>query len=302
MGRSRTYALYETWQRALGYPDLLEMYESHVGKRPNLREPLTFGEKLTWLKLHDRNPLLPVITDKATAREWIAQRVGSEMLVPLVGVYKSASAINTSELPRQFIAKLNNGSGRNLIIWDKAAVDWDAFRRTLDGWLREPQIYRLMEWYQHQNPPRVVVEHLLVGSGGVLPVDYKILVLGGKIRLIHAVRDRLAKIKITLYGRDWQPLRVTVDDKPSAPEPPPVLLDRMIETAEILGRGFPLMRVDTYCHDGRVYVGELTPHPYSGMCRLSPSSFDLELGGCLDLAPFRGRYWEKMPPNSMSHD
>jgi hypothetical protein len=295
IGRARSYALYEAWQRAMGYPDLMELCEQQVGRRPNLKDPLTFGEKLTWLKLHDKNPMLPIITNKVTAREWIAERVGSDKLVPLVGVFKSASDIDVDQLPRQFIAKINIGSGRNLIVRDKNVEDWATFRRTLDGWLCDPQMYTLMEWYHHQHGARIVVELLMVDDDGRIPDDYKFFTFHGKVQIIYCVRDRFTNKTVTIYRPDWKFVPVNVEDRPNDHSPPPPLLDHMIEIAERLAQGFPFMRVDTYCHAGKLYVGELTPHPNSGMFRANPPSFDLELGGYLDLGQFRSSSRQRHP-------
>ena len=40
--------------------------------------------------------------------------------------------------------------------------------------------------------------------------------------------------------------------------PKPEMLDRMIEVASILSKGFPEVRVDLYCVGGRIYFGEMT--------------------------------------------
>lgn len=37
-------------------PHLKAMYRATIGKRLNLDNPVTFNEKLQWLKIHDRNP------------------------------------------------------------------------------------------------------------------------------------------------------------------------------------------------------------------------------------------------------
>ena len=55
------------------------------GVWPDLRNPKTFNEKLQWLKLYDHNPLYTTLVDKYAVRRYIADKIGEEYLIPLVG-------------------------------------------------------------------------------------------------------------------------------------------------------------------------------------------------------------------------
>ena len=43
----------------------------------DLNNPETFNDKLKWLKLHDRNPIYPDMTDKLTARNRTIGRINN---------------------------------------------------------------------------------------------------------------------------------------------------------------------------------------------------------------------------------
>lgn len=43
--------------------------QKKLGYKCNLKNPITFNEKINWLKLHDRNPIYPIITDKIRAKK-----------------------------------------------------------------------------------------------------------------------------------------------------------------------------------------------------------------------------------------
>lgn len=62
------------------------MYLSHLGRKPRLYRPTRFSEKIQWRKLFDLNPIYTVLSDKLTVREFVAERVGAEMLIPLLWV------------------------------------------------------------------------------------------------------------------------------------------------------------------------------------------------------------------------
>src|SRR5690554_6043297 len=68
-------------------------YKLAMGKKLNLDNPKTLNEKLQWLKLYDRKDIYIQLVDKYAVREYISEKIGSEYLVPLVGVYDSISEI-----------------------------------------------------------------------------------------------------------------------------------------------------------------------------------------------------------------
>ena len=57
-----------------------------MGKKLNLKNPVTFDEKLQWLKLYDRKPEYTDMADKYAVRKYVTDRLGAEYLIPLLGV------------------------------------------------------------------------------------------------------------------------------------------------------------------------------------------------------------------------
>ena len=92
-------------------PYIKIMYRLAMGKKLNLDNPLTYNEKLQWLKLYDRNPDYVMMVDKYRVRDYIAEKIGSEHLIPLLGVWKRADDIDFDSLPNQFVLKCNHDSG-----------------------------------------------------------------------------------------------------------------------------------------------------------------------------------------------
>src|SRR5690554_6196051 len=60
-----------------------------TGDRLNLDIPETYNEKLQWLKLYDRKEKYTQQVDKYEVREYITEKIGSDYLVPIHGVYDS---------------------------------------------------------------------------------------------------------------------------------------------------------------------------------------------------------------------
>ena len=80
------------FQRIMGYP-------------LDLEHPRTFNEKLQWLKLYDRRPEYTIMVDKYAAKQYVADRIGSEYVIPTFGVWDRFDDIDFDALPNQFVLK-----------------------------------------------------------------------------------------------------------------------------------------------------------------------------------------------------
>ena len=68
----------------------------------------------------------------------------------------------------------------------------------------------------------------------------------------------------------------------------------MLELAEKLSKPFDYVRVDLYSLKGKVYFGELTHYPASGINKFEPQSFDFELGSYWKI---ESKYWKNKQIN-----
>lgn len=267
-------------------------YQKAFGTPLNLKKPQTLNQKIQWLKLYDRRPINTIVADKFAAREFIASRVGPELLVPLLFHTTDVSLLTPEAFPdTSFIVKATHGSGGNRIVRDRLGVDWVSLRRECSEWLRRNHYRATREWQYKNIVPRVIVERLLVDSSGRIPDDYKFQCFHGRVEFIYVSVDREHANKRNIYGRNWSPLPFTwaeggknLNDIRGPEVPRPENLDEMIAIAETLSRGFAYIRVDLYSSDGRIYCGELTLHHGGGLSRFEPPSWDLHWGKLLDLS------------------
>jgi len=252
------------------------------GYPPDLDNPNTFNEKKQWIKLHDHNPLYTRCSDKYLMREFVAEVVGEQHLVPLLGVYDDARKIDFDALPAGFAIKANHGSGWNLIIRDKNKdFDRRAVVTRCNKWLAKNYYVNNREWQYKNIKPLLVVEELLLDSRGELPADYKIHCFdhGRADVVIGVIHGRFANCKHDIYDERWRKLDVSFNypqSEEGVPRPEP--LPEMVGLARRLAEPFPYVRVDLYVLGDRIYVGELTLTPGSGYHRLVPESTDLEWG------------------------
>ena len=62
-------------------------YKRKFGKELDLNNPVTFNEKLQWLKLNDRKPEYTEMVDKFMAKKYVASIIGQEHIIPTLGVW-----------------------------------------------------------------------------------------------------------------------------------------------------------------------------------------------------------------------
>lgn len=250
---------------------------------PRLAAPVTLNEKIQWLKIRYRDPLLKVCADKVAARGF-AERLGDKYLVPIVGVLDRAIGIDFSGLPHSFVLKASHGSGWNVICRDIYELGREEVRRKFERW-EKINFYDVgREWAYDRIPPRILCEHFLEGSDGSSPWDYKVFCFHGRARFIQVDYDRFDGHTRCLFDTDWIPLPCELEypTRTEASEPPENLKE-LVRVAEELARGFPFVRVDLYEVGEQVFFGEMTFYPGKGVERFRPAIWDVKLSEWLDI-------------------
>ncbi|WP_373488950.1 ATP-grasp fold amidoligase family protein [Blastomonas sp.] len=238
---------------------------------PQLDRPQRFTEFVQHRKLFDRDPRLPAFSDKVRAKQLVADRVGADWITPTL--WQGTTLPKQPPWPRPFVVKSRHGCNQRAFVRD-GSEDWDAIRRSCDGWLAQPYGLWLDEWLYGQIPRGVLVEPF-IGCNGLLPLDYKLYVFGGKVSVIQVHLERETRHRWMLFDRNWQWVSTKSRSDNLAP---PVSLDRMIGAAETLAQGFDFVRIDFYEVQGQPRFGEMTFYPGSGLDPFDPPELDLMLG------------------------
>lgn len=247
---------------------------------PNLKNPKTFNEKLQWLKLHDRNPLYTELVDKYRVRKHIADTVGEEYLIPLVGgPWNSFDEINFDKLPNQFVLKCNHDSGGLVVCRDKSKLDIKRTQEIIECSLRTNYFWQGREWPYKYVKPCIIAEQFLEDTVDDALTDYKFFCFNGKPKIMYISKDRGREPRTDFFDMDYNPLPIRAKDPNSAIKPEkPALFEEMKKLAESLSKNIPHLRVDFYIVNNRIYVGELTFYHSSGMIPISPAEWDLRMG------------------------
>lgn len=259
-----------------GFPvKLALMHWWRNGHLPDLGEPSTFNELVQARKLHDRDPLLPLLADKVKVKEHVARRLGREWVIPTL--WHGTELPDRPEWPLPFVLKSSHGCCQCVFV-RTGEENWPAIRRRAGRWLKRRYGAILDEWLYGEIQPRLLVEPF-VGREGALPIDYKFFVFGGRAEFIQVDTDREHDHKRVILDRRWRPMPCELQFPMERREiAPPASLSRMIEAAETLGRSFDFVRVDLYEVDGRPMFGELSFYPGSGLDRFRPARFDALFG------------------------
>lgn len=267
-------------------------YRLKMKRKCNFNNPQRWTEKLQVYKMYYRNDLLPICVDKYRVREYLHEKGLDSYLVDLYGVWKDASDLDFSKLPRSFVLKTNDGGGGHnvILVNDKDELDMETVRRNFSDWQGQMSSNPGREWaYTGIKELNIIAEQLLVNTAhpeaGV--EDFKILCFNGVPHYVIVDRDRYIDHKRNFYTTSWERVDVTTDHEQfETPYPKPKNFDEMIEVARILSSDFPFVRVDLYNIDGKIYFGELTFYPWSGYVQFIPDDFDYTLGRLMDCSSF----------------
>jgi hypothetical protein len=262
------------------------LYRAKMGKKLNLDNPQTLNEKLQWLKLYDRKPVYTQMVDKYEVRNLIAEKVGEEYLVPLLGVWDNFEEIDFDLLPDQFVLKCTHDSGGLCVCSDKKKFDIDKARKKINHCMRRNYYTNSREWPYKNVKPRIIAEKYMVDESGWELKDYKIFCFNGKAEYVEVDFNRYVEHKLNPYDFDWNPLNFCDKSKNdySANIPKPKRLEDMREIAEKLSADMDFLRVDFYSIEDKIYIGELTLCPGSGCIAFNPKDRDLYYGQKLKLS------------------
>ena len=262
------------------------VYRGVFGKKLDLDDPKTFNEKLQWLKLHDRNPAYHQMVDKYDAKEYVAEMIGEEYLIPTLGVWDSAEEIPFEKLPDQFVLKCTHDSGSIVICQDRAHFDETEARNKLKKAMQKSIFWFGREWPYKGLKARIIAEPYLEDHSVGELRDYKFFCFNGKVKCFKVDFDRFINHGANYYDAEGNYLEIGEVVCPPNPGKRILLpknLNKMTELAEKLSEGYPFLRVDFYDVDGKIYFGELTLFPASGLSKFTYTGNDELLGTWLKL-------------------
>lgn len=266
------------------------------GYWPNWRNPKTYNEKLNWLKLNDRRPEYTMMVDKYAVKDYVSIIIGSEYVIPTIGVWDNPEDIEWDALPNRFVLKTTHGGGNEgvVICKDINTFDREKAIEKLNKSLKQDIYRKLREWPYKNVPRRIIAEKFIEGENGDLP-DYKFFAFDGVVRALFIGSERgSGDVKFDYFDAEFNHLDLVQYHPMSGRNiPKPENFEEMKEIASKLSRGIPNVRVDLYNVKGKIYFGELTFFHHGGVTPFHPQEWDYTFGSWITLPEKQSKYSHK---------
>lgn len=277
-------------------PDKLAIdrkFRKKMGYKLDWNNLRTFSEKLQWLKLYDRKPWYSDCVDKLKVRDYVSKKLGTDKyLIPLYAEFDDWRKVKPENMPNEsFVIKCNHDNSSHTIVHDKNSLDWKKLRYFYKRRLTGRNFYwNNREWPYKNVNPRIMVEKFLDSKSNEYQLqEYKFHCFGGEIKIVSFYEYGCdGKKRHRFLDKDYFPM----DEKYSMNVNLELLPDykKIAEIDELTGVVRKLaenfeyyIRVDLYYADGQIYIGELTFFDSAGYEKISPESWNLELGESIHL-------------------
>ena len=271
------------------------LYYFELGKRLDLNHPKTFNEKLNWLKLYNRKSEYTMMVDKYAVKEYVANKIGEEYVIPTLGVWNTPEEIDFDGLPNQFVLKTTHGGGGGgvLICRDKLTFNCEEAIAKLNRVMKADIYTAYREWPYKNISRKIIAEKYMVDeSGQELKnndlVDYKFFCFNGEPRLCQVISDRRTNEKIDFYDMQWNRIDGLIGLNYSCHNSTyqhirPKQFDKMKVISAKLAKNIPFLRIDLYEINGHCYFGEITFYPAGGVGFFKPIEWNEKIGSWIFL-------------------
>lgn len=251
-----------------------------LGKKCNLDNPILFSDKLEWLKIYDSTFLKTYCSDKILAREYVKNKLGRDISIPIIKVYNNFDEIEFDNLPKNYVIKTNHGSHTNIIVKNNNLNKKNAKRKIVE-WLSKDWSWYGYELHYIPIKRKIFIEQYMPCEQGL--TDYKFYCFNGEPKFCQVVSDRNNKMKKNYYDLEWKEMNISQKNElKNLKIKKPETFAEMIEISKKLSKDFKFVRVDLYEIQNKVYFGELTFIPGAAYLKWNYES-DLFLGELLSL-------------------
>jgi len=273
--------------RNIGDKNYLKIiYRSNFNKKLDLSNPVTFNEKLQWLKLYDRKPIYTTMVDKKDAKNYVENIIGSQYIIPALGSWDKFDDIDFGKLPNEFVLKCTHDSGGVVVCKNKKDFDMTYAKNRINHCLKRNFYYQGREWPYKNVKPRIIAEKYISSNSQDGIRDYKFFCFNGEPKIMFVANDRMrdTDTKFDFYDMNFNHLNIknghpNTNGKISRPDN----FDEMKKLSEKLSQGIPEARIDFYDVDGKIYFGEITLFHWSGFVPFLPDKWDNILGSWVNL-------------------
>lgn len=264
-----------------------KLYKNVKGKKLETKNPVTFNEKLMYLKLNNYNKNKNVFkcSDKFLIREYVKSKGISDKNLPkLLKVYNNANEIDFNDLPNKFVLKCSHGCGFNIVCQDKKKLNKNEAIKKLKKWQKTKFGFVTAEPHYTHIKPTLYCEEFIENDNGGFPNDYKLYCFNGEPKVVLVCSERSKQLKLNFFDMQWKELMIGTENYRSQKQiHKPKQFDEMIKIAKKISKEFPFVRVDFYEYRNKAILGEMTFTPAGCVAQYYTESGEIYLGNLLDL-------------------
>ncbi|MDO9155208.1 MAG: ATP-grasp fold amidoligase family protein [Paludibacter sp.] len=251
----------------------------------DILNPVTFNQKLQWLKLFDRKKIYTQMVDKYEAKKIVENVLGSEYVIPTLGVWDDFDDINFKLLPDKFVLKTTHDSGGVVICKDKTNFDIKNARKIINNSLKSNFYYISREFPYKNVNPRIIAEQYVVDESGSELKDYKFFCFNGEPKLLFVASNRNIDTRFDFFDVNFNHLDIKKNGYINADKNilKPKNFEKMVDISRKLSKDIPHIRIDLYNIEGQILFGEFTFTHWGGTMPFEPKEWDKILGDYLIL-------------------
>jgi hypothetical protein len=254
------------------------------GDRLNLENPVTYDDKLNWMKLHDHRDIYTTMADKLRVKKFVADKIGQEYVIKLIndshgGVYDCFDDIDFSELPERFVLKVNHDCGGVYICTDKSKLNIPEMKQFFDTRMKRNFYYAGREWAYKNIDKKIFCEEYVENLSDN---NYKFFCFGGEVKCLYVAPYR--EKTVDYFDENFEHLDIYTRIHQGAEVPPskPDSFEQMKSIAEKLASDVPAVRVDLYESNGKIYFGEFTFFHEAGFTPFMPEKWNNVFGSWMN--------------------
>ena len=295
-GKSRE----KQFQGIRNYKEHIELkYKSKFGVELNLENPVTFYDKLNYLRLYSSDDDVSYLVDKIKVKEYLVKLGYEEYIAKLIDSFSNFNDFSKFYKEHKnkisYVVKLNHTSGDVFFYnngkWrDKKGKPIS--RRIVFGILKQ----RLNLNYFHYSlekqydsiQPRILVEEYLESLNDHGLDEYKFFCNYGEAKLINVVKGRQDASNLREAFTDSNLRILNAYQKEKILDQKDIIkpknFDEMIRFCETTTNSLPLIRVDLMTNGNKFYFCEFTFFDCGGMNIFYPEKANKELGELFDIS------------------
>ena len=261
-----------------------------MGRRLKLRNPITFNEKLQWLKLYNRKIEYSDFVDKYKVKQIVSKLIGEKYVIKTLGVWDTPEDIDFISLPNQFVLKTTHDGGSLGVVICKNKQDFDIenAKKRLYKSLKHSAYTYSREWPYKNVKRRIIAEEYIEDSIDKDLHDYKVLCFNGEPKLIEFHSGRHTNYQHQeFYDTDWNLTNISQGGpylSNDSTYPKPNCLEELLNLSRILSKEFIHIRIDWYIiNKTEIKFGEMTFFDGSGFDAFVDIHQDELLGSWINL-------------------